>query len=164
MARINEETRTRNEQAIRQAMERLLSGDVPADGSTDLKTLARLASVPRTGFYPKKHRDGTPRPGPYQHLAEEFDRRLDVLRRAGTIPDPREAQIGRLKIANATLRARIEQSDAELAELKAFKRLALSRLAAQHLELERLREPAATDGKVTTLPRRAVTGLIGSCS
>ncbi|WP_199739361.1 hypothetical protein [Streptomyces klenkii] len=140
MARISEETRDRNRQAIHDAMERLLSGDVPLDGSTDLKTLARMAGVPRTGFYPKKNRDGTPRPGPYQQLAEEFDRRLKNLHQAGTIPDPKAAQIERLKKANAALKKRLEQSDVELAELKEFKQLALSRIAAQHLELERLRE------------------------
>lgn len=36
MARISAETRARNEQAIRAAMELLLSGEVPPDGSTDL--------------------------------------------------------------------------------------------------------------------------------
>ncbi|WP_405884626.1 hypothetical protein OG762_41610 [Streptomyces sp. NBC_01136] len=165
MARISEETRARNEHAIRAAMERLLSGDVPPDGSTDLKTLARMAGVPRTGFYPKKHRDGTPRPGPYQHLAAEFDQRLDALHQAGTIPDPKAAQMERLKNANAALKKRLEQSDAELAELKAFKQLALSRIAAQHLEVERLRAHVAEGSRVTDLTRwKTTTGTIGSCS
>ncbi|KPC62673.1 hypothetical protein [Streptomyces chattanoogensis] len=164
MARISAETRARNEQAIRAAMERLLSGEVPPDGSTDLKTLARMAEVPRTGFYPKKNRDSTPQPGPYQHLAEEFDRRLTTLRQAGTIPDPKAAQIERLKQANEALKKRLEQCDTELADLKAFKQLALSRIAAQQHEIERLREQTTADTKITTLPRRPVTGAIGSCS
>jgi hypothetical protein len=165
MACISAETRARNEQAIRAAMERLLSGDVPPDGSTDLKTLARMAEVPRTGFYPKKHRDGTPRPGPYQHLAAEFDRRLDTLHQAGTIPDPKAAQIDGLKNANEALKKRLEQCDAELAELKAFKQLALSRIAAQHQEIERLRAHAAEGSRVAALTRRkTATGTIGSCS
>ncbi|MBH1934973.1 hypothetical protein I5Q34_11920 [Streptomyces sp. AV19] len=164
MTRISAKTRARNEQAIHAAMERLLSGDVPPDGSTDLKTLARMAEVPRTAFYPKKNRDGTLRPGPYQQLAEEFDRRLKTLHQAGTIPDPKTAQIERLKKVNAALKKRLNQHEAELAELKEFKQLALSRITAQHLEIERLREQATADAKVMTLPRRAVTSAIGSCS
>ncbi|MGC5412030.1 hypothetical protein ACPXCX_51550, partial [Streptomyces sp. DT225] len=46
---------------------------LPPGGKTDLKTLAAVAGVTRTGFYPKKNRDGTPRPGAYQHLAKEFE-------------------------------------------------------------------------------------------
>ncbi|MFA7764905.1 hypothetical protein [Streptomyces sp. NRRL S-448] len=164
MTRISAETRARNEQAIRAATERLLSGDVPPDGSTDLKTLARMAGVPRTGFYPKKNRDGTPRPGPYQHLAEEFDRRLETLHQAGAIPDPKAAQIERLKEANTALKKRLELREAELAELQEFKQLALSRITAQHLEIERLREQTTASPKVTTLPRRESTGVMGSCS
>ncbi|MFJ3591937.1 hypothetical protein ACIQUY_26345 [Streptomyces sp. NPDC090231] len=159
MTRISAETRARNEQAIRAAMERLLSGDVPPNGSTDLKTLARMAGVPRTGFYPKKNRDGAHRPGPYQRLAEEFDRRLETLRQAAAIPDPKAAQIEHLKTANATLKKRLDQHETELSELKAFKQLAMSRITAQHLEIERLREQATADAKVTTLPRRTVTEI-----
>ncbi|WP_411121821.1 hypothetical protein [Streptomyces sp. x-19] len=48
----------------------------------------------RTAFYPKKNRDGTTRPGPYQHLAEEFERRLRTLREAREVVDPRIAQNG----------------------------------------------------------------------
>ncbi|WP_331000704.1 hypothetical protein [Streptomyces luteolifulvus] len=97
MARISDETRARNEQAIRPAMDRMLRGELPPGGKCDLKTLAAEAGVTRTGFYPKKNRDGTERPGPYQHLAEEFERRLQALQDAGQVPDLRAAQIERLK-------------------------------------------------------------------
>ncbi|MGF1426518.1 hypothetical protein [Kitasatospora sp. LaBMicrA B282] len=60
----------------------------PAGGKRGLKTLAAEAGVTRTGFCPKKSRDDAERPGPYQHLAEEFERRLTALREAGTVPDP----------------------------------------------------------------------------
>jgi hypothetical protein len=49
------------------------------------------------GCYPKKNRDGTERPGPYQHLAEDVERCLKALRDAGQVPDPRTAQFERLK-------------------------------------------------------------------
>ncbi|MFD7123918.1 hypothetical protein ACFV9X_11965 [Streptomyces anulatus] len=65
MARLTEESKSRNEAAIRAAMYRILKGDLPPGGRADLKTLAALAGVTRTGFYPKKNRDGTARPGAY---------------------------------------------------------------------------------------------------
>ncbi|MEU7551507.1 hypothetical protein AB0B01_03940 [Streptomyces sp. NPDC044571] len=155
MARISDETRTRNEQAIRAAMDRLLRGDLPSGGKTDLKTLAAEAGVTRTGFYPKKNRDGTTRPGPYQHLAEEFERRLKALQDAGDIPDPRDGQIARLKADNNGLRERLAQRDATIAELTEFKTLAVSRLAAQHDEIQRLRRALQQPENITTLPVRA---------
>ncbi|MEY9840505.1 hypothetical protein [Streptacidiphilus sp. EB103A] len=139
MARISDDARGRNEGAIRAAMDRLLRGELPQAGKCDLKTLAAEAGVTRTGFYPKKNRDGSSRPGPYQHLAEEFERRLAVLQAAGQVLDPREGQIERLKGEVAELKERVEKRDAELAELKAFRTTAISRLAAQQAEIVRLR-------------------------
>lgn len=97
MARISEEMKQHNEQAIRAAMDRLLRGELRPGGRCDLKTLAAEAGVSRTGFYPKKDRAGKERPGPYQHLAEEFERRVRAKQEAGEITDPRDAQISRLK-------------------------------------------------------------------
>lgn len=151
MPRLTEEDKTRNEAAIRDTMQRILSGDLPPGGKADLKTLAAMAGVTRTGFYPKKNRDGTSRPGAYQHLAAEFERRLRELRDAGQIPDPRAAQIDRLKKDNAELKERVATRDAALTELTEFKTLALSRLAAQHDELQRLRRQLATGGNVHAL-------------
>ncbi|EHM28776.1 hypothetical protein SPW_2816 [Streptomyces sp. W007] len=122
-------------------MDRLLRGELPTGGRCDLKTLAAEAGVNRTGFYPKKDRKGTVCDGPYQHLGDEFARRLTALRQAGTVPDPRDAQIERLKARNAELTDRIAAQDAAIEELIAFKKLALSRLAAQHEEIQHLRVP-----------------------
>ncbi|MEH0577238.1 hypothetical protein QBA54_22725 [Streptomyces sp. B21-108] len=127
MGRISDDTRARNEESIRAAMDRMLRGDLPPGGKCDLNTLATQAGVTRTAFYPKKHRDGTTRPGPYQHLAEEFDRRLRTLQEAGEILDPRLAQVSRLKEANATLKDRLAKQEKELAALTEFKHRALSR-------------------------------------
>ncbi|MEU0350891.1 hypothetical protein ABZ302_29320 [Streptomyces sp. NPDC006237] len=155
MARLTEEDKARNEAAIRAAMDRILAGNLPPGGKADLKTLAAMAGVTRTGFYPKKNRDGTPRPGPYQHLAAEFERRLQELRATGQIADPRAAQIERLKKKNAELKERIAARDTELARLTEFKTLAISRLAAQHDEIEHLRRQAAGNGTVRQLPTGA---------
>ncbi|WP_338484598.1 hypothetical protein VM636_13825 [Streptomyces sp. SCSIO 75703] len=155
MGRISEEIRIRNEEAIRAAADRLLRGELPPGGKCDLSTLATEAGVTRTAFYPKKNRDGTVRPGPYQHLAEEFERRLKLLQDSGTVIDPRVAQIQRLKDKNAKLEERLKDQNTEIDELKEFQQLALSRIAAQHLEIERLRAEKAAGEKIANLPRGA---------
>ncbi|MFE9864911.1 hypothetical protein ACFYPZ_19615 [Streptomyces sp. NPDC005506] len=152
MPRISEDAKSRNEAAIRAAMDRLLTGELPPGGKCDLKTLAAEAGVSRTAFYPKKDRAGSVRPGPYQHLAEKFERRLRALQEAGELIDPRAAQIERLKAQVVELKERVARRDAELAELAAFKPLALSRLAAQHDEITRLRGQAENAGNVRRLP------------
>ncbi|MFC9201317.1 hypothetical protein ACFT79_09360 [[Kitasatospora] papulosa] len=165
MARITEETRRRNEAAVRAVMDRLLAGDVPEGGKCDIKTLAALAGVSRTGFYPKTNRDGSSRPGPYQHLAEEFERCIAALREAGTTPDPRAAQVERLKSQVAGLKCRLIEHQDQLVELGEFKQRALSQIAAQQMEIQRLREALAAPSNVRTLPRPAsAIAPYGSCS
>ncbi|MGP3684524.1 hypothetical protein ACTVZO_07400 [Streptomyces sp. IBSNAI002] len=164
MARITDQARQSNEAAIRAVMERLLAGDAPEGRKCDIKTLAILSGVARTGFYPKRNRDDSPRPGPYQHLADEFERRLTSLREVGEIVDPRAAQIERLKAQVAELKGRVANRGDAVAELNAFKTVALSRLAAQHDEITRLREQAAALGNVRRLPSaRSGTAPYGSC-
>ncbi|GHE39957.1 hypothetical protein GCM10018771_20710 [Streptomyces cellulosae] len=153
MARISDETRRNNETAIRHVMERLLAGDVPPGGKCDIKTLATQAGVARTGFYPKKNRDGSPRPGPYQHLAEEFERRLTELRETGVIPDPRAAQIERLKEQVSGLKERLAARDEQIGGLTDFRQRALSQIAAQRMEIERLREVLSAQSNVRALTR-----------
>lgn len=148
MARISDDTRRRNEEAVRAAMDRMLRGELPPGGQLDLKTLAGEAGVSRTAFYAKGDR-----PGPYQHLAHEFERRVAALRDAGTVPDPREAQIERLKTAEADLRRRLKEREDEIAKLKEFKEQALSQIAAQYTEIQRLRR--TTSGNVHELPHRS---------
>ncbi|MFE9010922.1 hypothetical protein ACIGZI_23810 [Streptomyces griseus] len=165
MARLTSDERERNEEAVRTAMDRLLSGNLPPGGKCDLKTLAAEAGVSRTAFYPKKNRDGTARPGPYQHLAQDFERRLKALQEAGQIVDPRAAQVERLNAQVNELKERLAKRDEALAELAAFKTLAISRLTAQHEEITRLREQAGAVGNVRRLPTaHSGTAPYGSCS
>lgn len=74
-------------------MDRLLLGQLSARGGCDLETLAREAGVASTGFYARTDPEGNQRPGPYQHLAAEFQGRPADLREAGTVSVPRELQI-----------------------------------------------------------------------
>ncbi|MFI5751482.1 hypothetical protein ACIBBE_37615 [Streptomyces sp. NPDC051644] len=113
-------------------MDRLLRGEIPPAGKRDIKTLTREADVDRTAIYGTR---------PYAHLRVEFERRLQALQQAGDIPDPREAQITRLKTENAKLRERLDRSEQTIEELTDYRTQALARLAAQHEEIIRL--PAA---------------------
>lgn len=165
VARISDETRRNNEAAIRHVMDRLLTGEVPTGSKCDIKTLAAQAGVARTGFYPKKNRDGSPRPGPYQHLAEEFERRLAELRETGVIPDPRAAQIERLKDQVSGLKERLAARDAQIDGLTDFRERALSQIAAQRMEIERLRDTLAVPSNVRALPNSSrPSAPYGSCS
>lgn len=158
--RTSDNQRRQAEDRIRAAMDRLLRGEIPPGGRCDLKTLASQAGVNRTGFYPK---DG--RPGPFQHLADEFTRRRDLLQQAGSIPDPREAQITRLKQEITALRQRLNERDTAVQELTDFRQRAVSQLAAQHLEIENLRQQLSSEShrQVTHLPRPRRTTTIGPC-
>lgn len=149
--RLNAQDKASNEAAVRAAMERILRGDLPPGAKADLKTLAQLSGVTRTGFYAKRNRDGTSRPGAYQHLAEEFTARVQALQ-------------------DAELTDRVVRRDAEVARLTEFRALAISRLAAQYDEIERLRslltQQAEAGDVVTRLPPRprgAGNASFGSC-
>ena len=152
--RISAAQRTENENRIRAAMDRLLRGEIPPGGKCDIKTLAREAGVDRTAFYGTR---------PYAHLRAEFERRLQALQDADEIPDPREAQIARLKAEISKLRERLAQSEGTVEEPTDFRRQALARLAAQHEEIVRLRETVTGASRISRLPAPRTT-VIGSCS
>lgn len=141
--RITADQRAANEGRIRAAIDRLLRGDIPPGGRCDIKTLAREAGVDRTAFYGSR---------PYAHLRAEFEQRLHALHQAGEQPDPRDAQIARLKDEITQLKERLSQSAATISELTAFRAQALARLAAQHDEITRLRTAPGTRGNIRSLP------------
>ena len=103
--RITAAQRIHNENRIRAVMDRLLRGEIPPGGNCDVKTLALEAGVDRTAFYGTR---------PYAHLRTEFEHRLQQLQQAGETPDPRVAQIERLKAEVGKLKTnlarRIRQS------------------------------------------------------
>ena len=70
---------------------------------------------------------------------------------SGGHPDPRDAQIARLRAGNAALTTRCAQQDQAITALQDLRTLTLSRLAAQHDEIQRLRAAART-GNVRALP------------
>lgn len=143
--RTTAEQRGQAEQRIRAAADALLRGNIPPDGKCDVTTLARQAGVSRAALYRT-----------YPHLKEEFEKRLASLRASGDAPDPRDAQIARLKAARDELRHKLADRDAAIRDLEQFRELALSRLTAQHDEITRLRRRAATAtaGNVRSLTPR----------
>lgn len=82
------------------------------------------------------------------------------LLEVGTVVDPRLAQIERLKAENQMLRERVASRDTAIEELTEFKATAISRLAAQHAEILRLRKLAtARPDNVRVLPSRGDSSL-----
>ena len=108
-----------------------------------MKTLASVAGVDRAAFYGKR---------PYAPLREDFERRVQAMHTAGDHPDPRDAQIARLAAQITALTQRLANRDTTLADLARFKTESLSRLAAQHEEITRLRRVGP--GNLRRLPDR----------
>ncbi|MFI1735298.1 hypothetical protein ACH40E_40015 [Streptomyces acidicola] len=129
---------TESEARIRSAMQQLLVGPVPDGLKCDVKSLCTLAGVPRATLYRT-----------YPHLKAEFDRQRQAAQEAGQQPDPRLAQIERLKAEVATLRERLSKKNAEVDALKEFQATALFRLAAQHAEITGLRQQLAAQPDAT---------------
>jgi hypothetical protein len=144
--RISTAQRTENENRIRTAMDRLLRGEIPPGGKCDVKTLALESGIDRTAFYGDR---------PYARLREEFEARLTAAVSRGDTPDPREAQISRLKAQAATQAERLARQDATIADLTDFKARALSRIAAQHDEITRLRHDVQRAASIRRLPAPA---------
>jgi hypothetical protein len=116
------------ETRIRAGIRQLLDGPVPDGLKCDIQSLCVLAGVPRATLYRT-----------YPHLKAEFDRARTTARETGHQPDPRLAQIERLKTENTKLRERLSTNDTEITALQRFRTEALSRLAAQHDEITTLR-------------------------
>ncbi|MXM68283.1 hypothetical protein GR925_33875 [Streptomyces sp. HUCO-GS316] len=92
-------------------------------------------------------------------------KQLRELNAAGQIVDPRPAQIERLTKENAGLKERIAARDTQLAALAEFRAVAISRQAAQHDEIERLRRQIADSANTLQLPTAAGRPApCGSCS
>jgi DNA repair exonuclease SbcCD ATPase subunit len=153
--RITAAQRVQNENRIRAAMDRLLRGEIPPGVSCDIKTLALAAGVDRTAFYGDR---------PYTHLRAEFEHRLHQLQQHNreSSPDPKTAQIERLKSNIDKLKARLDQANSTIEELTDFRTQALARLAAQHDEIQRLRATSDAGTNVTRLPP-ARQKVIGPC-
>ncbi|WP_331276060.1 hypothetical protein [Streptomyces sp. Qhu-G9] len=77
---------------------------------------------------------------------------MTELGETGVIPDPRAAQIERLREQVSGLKERLAACDAQIDGLTDFRERALSQIAAQRMEIERLRDVLATPSNVRALP------------
>jgi hypothetical protein len=154
--RITAAQRIHNENRIRAAIDRLLRGEIPPGGNCDIKTLALEAGVDRTAFYGTR---------PYAHLRTEFEHRLQQLQQAGETPDPRVAQIERLKAEVDKLKTNLARANSTIQDLTDFRSRALARLAAQHDEIIQLRAANHPATAITRLPKRPKSQqkVIGPC-
>ncbi|MFD9670108.1 hypothetical protein ACFWAY_52750 [Rhodococcus sp. NPDC059968] len=152
--RITAAQRIQNEGRIRAAMDRLLRGEIPPGGNCDVKTLARAAGVDRAAFYGDR---------PYAHLRTEFEQRLQQSQREGHTPDPKAAQIERLRAEVDKLKTSLAQANTTIEQLTDFRTQALARLAAQHEEILRLRGAADPKANVVHLPAARQHKIIGPC-
>jgi hypothetical protein len=136
------------EARVRAAMARLLSDPIPDGMKCDVKSLCALAGVPRATLYRA-----------YPYLKAEFEHQRGAAQASGRQPDPRLAQIERLKTETTELRERVSRQTAELRALKKFLSEALSRLAAQHDEITALRRaihaPTRTNVHALATPVKA---------
>ena len=105
-----EERHTETEGRIRTAMAQLLGGAIPEGLKCDVKSLCTLSGVPRATLYRS-----------YPHIRAEFERERSDAQTAGHHPDPRLAQIERLKTEIIDLHKRLNRGNAELAELRTFR-------------------------------------------
>ncbi|WP_395296775.1 hypothetical protein ACF9IK_27485 [Kitasatospora hibisci] len=121
------------EKALREAMDRLLAGDVPDGLKCDVKSLALLSGVPRPTLYRT-----------YPHVKEEFEQRLARTRETTGEPDPREARIERLKAEQIRLKTQNSSLRQQVAEHAEFKTAALSQIAALYDALQQHRADAST--------------------
>jgi hypothetical protein len=144
--RISAGQRTENENRIRAAMDRLLRGEIPPGGKCDVKTLALESGVDRTAFYGSR---------PYARLRKEFEAKLAAIIEDGDAPDPRDAQISRLRAQIVTLTGRLASQDTVIADLTDLKARALSQIAAQHDEITRLRREVQQAARIRRLPSLA---------
>ncbi|MFD7785488.1 hypothetical protein ACFV4Q_20705 [Streptomyces nojiriensis] len=110
----------------RGAIDRLLTGQIPAGGACDVKTLAREAGISRAALYRT-----------WGHLKEEFEKRRAAAWAAGQQPDLRVALIARLRERNQRLTTKLARTHTEFQQLKEHHEPALSVLAAKDDELQR---------------------------
>ena len=146
--------RIQNENRIRAAMDRLLRGEIPPGGNCDVKTLACEAGVDRAAFYGSR---------PYAHLRIEFEQRLQQSQRDGHTPDPKTAQIERLRADADKLKSLLAKANTTIDQLTEFRTQALARLTAQHEEILRLRAANDPKTKVAHLPGARPHKIIGPC-
>lgn len=114
--------------------------ELPAGGHCDLKALATEAGVSRSGSTQRRTSAAPFGPAPTRTSRTSSSAVWTHSPPPAPFPDPRQAQIERLRADNADLRQRLTDRETRKKELTDFKTRALFQLAAQHDEIETLQK------------------------
>lgn len=120
--------RLQAEERIRAAIKTLLGGEVPPGMNRDITSLCALSVVPRATMYRT-----------YPHLKAEFEEQRSRLYETASSPVHKAERHQELQSEKDRLQRKLAEMTSKVHELEDFKSTALSRLAAQHEEILRLR-------------------------
>lgn len=125
------------EDRIRAAIQTLLAGEIPIGMNRDITSLCALAGVPRATLYRT-----------YPHLKAIFEEQRSHLQDAthSTNTDAETRQ--KIRTEKDQLQLKLAAMTNKVHELEHFKSIALSRLAAQHEEILRLRSQHTKAGNM----------------
>ncbi|MDN5732505.1 MAG: hypothetical protein L0H14_11885 [Yaniella sp.] len=120
--------RSQIENRIRAAIQTLLAGEIPNGMNRDITSLCALAGVPRATMYRT-----------YPHLKAIFEEQRSHLQDAAPTTNADGETYQKIRSEKDKLQLKLATMTNKVHELENFKSTALSRLAAQHEEILRLR-------------------------
>lgn len=132
--------RSQVEDRIRAAIQTLLADDIPIGMNRDITSLCALAGVPRATMYRT-----------YPHLKAIFEEQRSHLQDAAPATDTGAETRQKIRSENDRLQLKLTAMTSKVLELEYFKSTALSRLAAQHEEILRLRSHHTKDDNVQSI-------------
>ncbi|MBG0741171.1 hypothetical protein IV500_17520 [Paeniglutamicibacter antarcticus] len=130
--------RSQVENRIRAAIQTLLADEIPPGMNRDITSLCALAGVPRATVYRT-----------YPHLKAIFEEQRSHQQDTATNTDAETHQ--KIPFEKDRLQLKLTAMTTKVHELEHFKSTALSRLAAQHEEILRLRSHHTTDDNVQSI-------------
>lgn len=130
--------RSQIEDRIRAAIQKLLADEIPIGMNRDITSLCALAGVPRATMYRT-----------YPHLKAIFEEQRSHQQDTATNTDAGTHQ--KIPSEKDRLQLKLTAMTTKVHELEHFKSTALSRLAAQHEEILRLRSHHTTDDNVQSI-------------
>lgn len=132
--------RSQIEQRILAAIQTLLADEIPNGMNRDITSLCALAGVPRATMYRT-----------YPHLKAIFEEQRSHLQDATPTTNTSADTRRKIRLENDRLQLKLAAMTNKVHELEYFKSTALSRLAAQHEEILRLRSHHAKNDNVQSI-------------
>lgn len=132
--------RSQVENRIRAAIQTLLADEIPIGMNRDITSLCALAGVPRATMYRT-----------YPHLKAIFEEQRSHLQDATPATNTGADTRQKISPENDRLQLKLAAMTDKIHQLEYFKSTALSRLAAQHEEILRLRSHHTKDDNVQSI-------------